>query len=157
MKKEKVYRRLAEHLDRLPGGFPPSKTGADLRLLEGLFSLEEAMLAIHMTQARETAQVIAERANLPLSQVQRLLEEMAQKGLIFSLKVSDGSLRYQAVQFGLVRDMQVKRQTLELLDDLSAYWSSIEAKSQVETIPQMRTIPVGESIEHHRIVAEFAE
>ena len=26
-----VYRRLAEHLDRLPGGFGPSETDADLQ------------------------------------------------------------------------------------------------------------------------------
>lgn len=28
-----VYRRLAEHLDSLPSGFPPATDGADLRLL----------------------------------------------------------------------------------------------------------------------------
>jgi len=56
--KEKIYRRLAEYLDRLPDGFPPSETGADLRLLEWLFTPEEAELAIHLTLERETAQVI---------------------------------------------------------------------------------------------------
>lgn len=27
---EGVYRRLADHLDRLPGGFAPSESGAEL-------------------------------------------------------------------------------------------------------------------------------
>ena len=31
---EQVYRKLAEHLDRLPGGFTLSETGADLRRMQ---------------------------------------------------------------------------------------------------------------------------
>jgi hypothetical protein len=38
----KHYRDLAKHLDRLPGGFPPSETGAEIRLLERLFTPDEA-------------------------------------------------------------------------------------------------------------------
>ena len=36
------YRKLAQHLDRLPGGFAPSATGAELRLLRRLFTPQEA-------------------------------------------------------------------------------------------------------------------
>ena len=64
--KEETYRRLAEHLDRLPGGFAPSETGADLRLLQRLFTPEEAELATHLTVEREEAEVIARKAGLPL-------------------------------------------------------------------------------------------
>jgi Na+-translocating ferredoxin:NAD+ oxidoreductase subunit B len=78
-----IYRRLAEHLDRLPGGFAPSDTGADLRLLQGLFTPEEAELAIHLTLEREEAQAIAARAGLPIAEAQQRLDEMALKGLIF--------------------------------------------------------------------------
>lgn len=30
------YQKLAQHLDKLPGGFPPSDSGAELRLLKRL-------------------------------------------------------------------------------------------------------------------------
>ena len=43
------YSELAKHLDKLPGGFPPSETGADIRLLKRLFSPEQAELAVHLT------------------------------------------------------------------------------------------------------------
>jgi len=42
MMDSKHYTNLAEHLDKLPGGFPPSETGAEIRLLERLFTPEEA-------------------------------------------------------------------------------------------------------------------
>ncbi len=147
MNKE-TYQRLAQHLDQLPDGFPPSSTGADLRLLERLFTPEEASLAIHLTLEREPAQVIADRAGLPLDRVQPRLDEMAQKGLIFAAQAEDGSSLYQAVPMVVgIYEMQINNLSQELLDDFHAYWSSTIERSQVETIPQMRIIPVGESIE----------
>ena len=56
---DKRYRDLAEHLDRLPGGFPPSETGAEIRLLERLFTPEEAALSIHLALERESVEIIA--------------------------------------------------------------------------------------------------
>jgi ferredoxin len=44
--------------------------------------------------------------------------------------------------------MQIKDLSKELLDQFIAYWSSIKKRPQVNTIPQLRTIPVGESIAH---------
>jgi hypothetical protein len=52
---EEVYRKLAEHLDKLPGGFRPSETGADIRLLKGLFTPQEAEYATHLTLERARA------------------------------------------------------------------------------------------------------
>jgi hypothetical protein len=47
------YKRLARHLDSLPGGFPPSESGVELRLLRRMFTLQEAELAVHLTLERE--------------------------------------------------------------------------------------------------------
>ena len=80
---EEDYRRLAKHLDRLPGGFPPSDTGAELRLLKGLFTPEEANLATYLTLHQEEAHVIAARAGRPLAETEQELSGMAEKGLIF--------------------------------------------------------------------------
>ena len=41
-----IYQKLANHLDNLPGGFAPSDTGAELRLLKRLFTPEEAELSV---------------------------------------------------------------------------------------------------------------
>jgi hypothetical protein len=61
------YQQLAQHLDKLPGGFPPSDSGVELRLLKRLFTPEEADLAVHLTLDREEARVIAERIKVPIT------------------------------------------------------------------------------------------
>jgi electron transport complex protein RnfB len=147
---EASYRGLAEHLDRLPGGFPPSETGAELRLLKRLFTPEEAELAVHLTLEREEAQIIAERAGLPLAKTEQRLDEMAHKGLIFSIHPDDGPPLYQAVPFVIgIYEFQVNRLTEGLLQDLAEYWNTQRQRPRAQTIPQMRTIPVGQSIEPH--------
>jgi len=147
---ERIYRRLAEHLDRLPDGFPPCETGEDLRLLEHLFAPEEAELAVHLTLDQEKAEVIAGKAGLPLAQVAPRLDEMAQKGLIFAARSSDGTSLYQAAPLVVgIYEWQIKNMSQELLDDFLAYWSTAKEMPPVETIPQMRTIPVGQSIDRH--------
>lgn len=145
---EAIYRRLAEHLDTLPDGYPPTETGVELRVLKRLFTPAEATLAVHLTLERETAAVIAERAALPTEAVARRLSEMAQKGLIFSVEPSDGQVLYQAVPFVVgIFEFQVDRLSSEFLADLAEYAAARGEWPQVKTIPQLRTIPVGLSIE----------
>ena len=91
---DEVYRRLVEHLDRLPDGFPPSETGADVALLKRLFTPQEAELAVHLSLDREEARAIAERAGLPLPEAERRLEEMADKGLIRPIYAEGEPTRY---------------------------------------------------------------
>ena len=142
------YHRLAEHLNRLPGGFPPSSTGAEIRLLRTLFTPEEANLATHLTLERETAASVADRAGLPLAVAEQRLSGMADKGLIFAVQPDDAPSRYQAVPFVVgIYEFQVNNLSAELLTALDDYWRTQEQEPRPPTIPQMRTIPVHESIE----------
>ena len=43
-----VYRRLQQHMDRMPLGYPSTKTGEDIDLLKAVFSTEQAAVAIHL-------------------------------------------------------------------------------------------------------------
>ena len=88
---ESVYRKLAEHLDKLPGGFEPSETGADIQLLMRLFTPEQAELATYLSLDREDAHAISIKAGLTYDVTQRLLDEMVQKGLIFAVYPENGS------------------------------------------------------------------
>jgi electron transport complex protein RnfB len=147
---DQSYRKLSEHLDRLPGGFAPSDTGADLRLLRRLFTPEEAELATHLTLDREPAQVIAGRAGLPIGEAEQRLYEMSDKGLILCIQPDDGPALYQAAPFVIgIYEFQVNNLTEGLLQDLEAYWSTMQQRPRPQTIPQIRTIPVGKTIEPH--------
>ena len=148
MTKEEIYQKLAEHLDRLPGGYDPSDTGADIRLLQRLFTPDEAELATHLTLDREEARAIAEKAGLPLAETEQRLKEMSEKGLIFSVQPKDGPALYQAAPWVIgIYEFQVNRLTEGFLQDLDDYWSTTISRSQPKTIPQMRTIPIGKTIE----------
>ena len=54
-----IYERLAAKLDALPNGFPATPDGAEIRLLEKLFTPEEAYLACHLSRQPQTAAEIA--------------------------------------------------------------------------------------------------
>src|SRR4030042_2828049 len=96
---ETIYQKLADHLDQLPGGFISSDAKVDLRLLQRLFTKEEAKLAIHLTLDRENVEVISSRAKLPIKETEQRLNEMSSKGLIFSIQYEDSPALYQAVPF----------------------------------------------------------
>lgn len=143
-----VFKKLADHLDKFPGGFPPTDTGKELRLLKRLFTPEEAELAMHLTLDREEARVIAERTGFAPAEAERKLREMARKGLIFSVEPEDSPALYQAVPWVVgIYEFQVKKLDRDFIEDMDDYESNIRPNSVTESIPQIRTIPVGKSIE----------
>ena len=62
-----IYKRLAEHLDNLPGGFPRTESGVEIRILRRLFTPEDAEFATQLTLIPEEPRVIARRAKIPVS------------------------------------------------------------------------------------------
>ena len=80
---DNVYHQLARHLDNLPGGFPSTDSGVELRILQQLFSEPDAALALKLTVIPETPRVVARRSGLTETEAAGRLEAMAAKGLIF--------------------------------------------------------------------------
>ncbi len=143
-----VYERLAQHLDKLPGGFSPSPSGVELRLLKRLFTPKEAELALHLTLDREEAGVIAGRAGLDLGEARRRLRKMARKGLIFSVEPKGAPALYQAVAWIVgIYEFQVNNLDEGFVRDLNEYFRTKGKPSRPQSIPQIRTIPIERSIE----------
>jgi Pyruvate/2-oxoacid:ferredoxin oxidoreductase delta subunit len=141
-----VYERLAQFLDRLPAGFPKTEDGREVDLLRRIFSPAEAELAQHLTLIAEPARVIARRAKRPPDEVAEQLESMARKGLIYSIHSSNGPPKYMATQFAVgVFEFQVGRLDREMAGETLTYLDSVPT-SFWEQMPQLRTVPVGESI-----------
>ena len=57
---ETVYEKLRDHLDSLPGGYPATDNGVELRILKRLFTPEEAALAQQLTMKFETSQTFCQ-------------------------------------------------------------------------------------------------
>jgi Na+-translocating ferredoxin:NAD+ oxidoreductase subunit B len=144
---EETYRRLAAHLDRLPGGFGSHDEAVEQRLLRTLFSPEEAELAVHLTLERETAAVIGARAGLSPQAAEERLAEMARKGLILPVTQGEGATLYHAIPYVVgIWEFQMHRKDPEWLQASTDYWRT-QRRRQAVGPRQMRTIPIGESIE----------
>ncbi len=144
-----VYEKLAGHLDNLPAGFPRTESGVEMRILRRLFTPQEAELATRLSLIAEDAHVIARRAGLPYEETAQRLDEMERKGLIFALHKEGRTTRYQALGYVVgIYEFQVKRMDPEIIKDFEEYgpeWFDLDLWKKS---PQMRTIPVGESIDH---------
>jgi hypothetical protein len=49
---DSIYDELREFLDRLPGGFPQTESGVEMRILRKLFDLDEARMELNLAPAR---------------------------------------------------------------------------------------------------------
>ena len=155
-----VYQRLAAYLDRLPAGFPPSPGGTELKILRKLFTPEEAELFTHLSLLGESARVVAFRARLPQAQAAAMLETMAEKGLISANYTPDRPAEYSVNQYvvGFLEE-QVDHLDRELAELTEAYIPVFFKDGPWSKVPQIRTIPIRESIpvEHAVMPYERAE
>jgi len=142
-----IYEQLATFVDHLPAGYPRTESGVELRILRKLFTQEEAELFMHLTLLGEEPRVIALRAKLPVEVVSQRLDEMEKKGLVFGDHRSGKPTGYLALQFVVgFWEGQVNRLDHELVDDFEEYFPSFANAELWRKAPQIRTIPVGESI-----------
>lgn len=143
---EKMYRKLAQRLDASPDGFPGTESGAELRLLAKLFTLQEAALAGVMHMAPETASEIADRAGVDHDVALQTLEEMATRELISSGR-GEGqpvfALRPFVVGF---YEAQLPRMDVELAALVEQYLQDSQFGFLRDVPSFHRVIPVGEAI-----------
>jgi len=140
------YRKLAQHLDKLPNGFPATEQGIELSILRYLFDPDEAELAIHLRLTLETAEVIAQRVNQPVADVATKLQIMSRKGLIFSIETKDRPPVYMAAQFVPgIWEHNVNNLTPQFVRDVETYMPKL-AETALNALPPLRTIPIGRSL-----------
>lgn len=141
------FSRLAKYLDSLPAGFPPTEDGLELRILKKLFSEEEAALALHLTLLNEEVPVIARKAGLAPNRTAQLLEGMVHKGLISSSYPEGKPPSYAISQFVIgFYEGQVNRLDPEFVELVEAYMPFYVDHGPWKKFPQVRTIPINETI-----------
>ncbi|MCK5097583.1 MAG: 4Fe-4S ferredoxin, partial [Desulfobacteraceae bacterium] len=69
-----IYKKLALHLNKTPGGFPETESGVELRILKQLFIEEEAELACSLVMMPEQVKDIAKRLDKDEEQLEKLLK-----------------------------------------------------------------------------------
>ncbi len=142
-----IYERLATFVDRLLAGFPRTESGVELRILHKLFTAEEAELFMHLTLLPEEPSVIAYRAKQPVESVCDRLDEMDKKGLVYAEHRPGKPTRYIALQWAIgFYEGSVGRIDAGLAKDVEEYKPAFLRPELWGKVPQLRTIPIGESI-----------
>jgi len=153
---DKLYRDLQVHLDDQTIGFPATESGSDIRLLKQLFPAEQAKIAMFLTYKYETLEQIHERAKksgISMEELERGLDETASRGVIGRRK-KDGAKEYRNIPYIVgMAEAAASNPTPELIQAHTEYsedglfWNAFLTTE----VPQMRTIPIEQSItpEHH--------
>lgn len=140
-----IYQKLAKHLDSLPGGFPPTDTGVEFRILKRLFTPDEAEFALYLTLIPEESRVVARRAKISTQDASRRLDTMARKGLIYRIGSKGGQPRYMACQYVIgIWEFHVNDLDEGLAKDMGEYMPFLFDHAWKK--PQLRTIPVNRSL-----------
>jgi ferredoxin len=161
-----LYRKLQEHFDTFPVGYPSTTSGAEIRILKQLFTPEEARIALnlkfsHSFEDFEPLESIHERLKslgftYIRDELENHLDNMAKKGAIKSLKIGNQKTYSAAFLMIGMFEFQVNKLTKEFAEDTKKYMNEAFVEEMGRTLPlQMRTIPVGVSVEHDIKVADF--
>ncbi len=152
-----VYHDLREQLDQYSVGFPSTESGVEMKILEKLFSEEEAGLYLDLSMMLETPEAVAQRSGREPEKVSAVLERMVDKGLIFRLKKGD-SLKYGAVPFVVGSfEYQLKGMDREFAELYDQYFMEAFGKQGIAQGSPLRTVPVNKSIDHAWPVAPYED
>ena len=151
---EDIYRQLQKHFDRAPVGYPPTKSGVELKLLKDLFTEEEARIALNLSIVPETINKILSRfkmQELSAAELEDHLDRMAEKGTIMSsIKSKKNPMKVYSrmpLAFGMF-EFQVNRLDKDTARDFYDYLDEAFAEEFVSTpTKQMRTIPLNIKID----------
>ncbi len=141
------YQLLAERLDSLPNGFPPTPDGIELKLLARLYTPQEAALAAQLRLALETPEQIAMRDGGEAQEIRATLKSMARRGLIKAGR-GEGGVGYGLMPFVVgIYEMQVGSLDAELAGLFERYHQQAFGEMLSVQPAFHRVIPVGESVQ----------
>lgn len=153
-----VYEQLADRLDAIPNGYPRTESQVELRLLEKLFTPEEASIAVVMCLTPESPADIAQRAGIEKVTARRLLKEMLRNGLI-GVKKGGYGLGFHLIPFVVgIYEFNLHRMDEEFANLFERYVQETRGRAVLSFGPPVhRVIPVQESIATGMEIAPYAQ
>jgi Na+-translocating ferredoxin:NAD+ oxidoreductase subunit B len=144
---ENTFERLAVRLNELPNGFPPTEDGSELRLLEKIFTPEEAELAAQLRLTLETPKQLAARIGGDPKELKAQLKTMLRKGLITAGK-AEGGLGYGLLPFVVgIYEMQMAVLDEEMSRLFEAYYHQAFGHMLNLEPAFHRVVPVNETVQ----------
>jgi len=158
-----VFRRLQEHLDTMPIGFPATQSGVDIKVLKHLFTPEYAEIALKLKFQPEPLKKVYRRfkkSGMQLEELEQKLDDMYFKGLINrgSRDIGDSVEKYYAIAALIIGmyEYQLGRLTKDLYTDHEQYVDEAFIDEYNSSgIPQLRVIPIEETLEYEQGIASY--
>ena len=161
-----IYRKLQQHLNKMPIGFPSTKSGSDIRLLQHLFTPEEAEIAMLLKfgwdRDLETIDTIYERIKdkkIPKDKLEQKLDNLAKKGLIMFKREGDIKYYGNALLMVGIFEFQVNRLDKfpkEFIKDFHDYFDEAWLKEVFKVkAAQLRVVPVEKSITIEQSISNY--
>ncbi|MHA1504750.1 MAG: 4Fe-4S binding protein [Candidatus Heimdallarchaeota archaeon] len=137
------YIALSDTLDNIPNGFCKVEDGTHLRLLEWIFTPEEAALASLLKLRTERVSKIAKRARMSEDEALKLLKTMRKKGQL-RISVKKGETRYGLYPFVVgIYEEQVNRMDAEFAHLFEEYVQKTRGEVLFSSSPPIqRVIPI---------------
>ena len=161
-KSDQAYINLQKHLNSQAVGFPATKSGAEINILKHIFTPAEAEIALAINYKYEPLDIIYSRAKhlvKSLEDLEKRLDDIQKKGGI-EFKIKKGRKHYCTAPLVVgMYEFQIDRLTPEFIEDFNTYTSDMKFGIEYLSteLPQMRTIPVAESIHPQHNVNTFDE
>jgi len=156
---DRLYRLLQQHLNKQAVAFPSVRSGADIRFLKMLFTPDEARLALHLSY-KPTAQPQVAAGAAPefsAAEVDRFLNSAFQKGAL-AWKEQDGMSYWHVVPMVIgMYEFQDGAPSPEFLAAARDYMRTLAFGKAFLAVdpPQMKTIPINQSIPTDHPVATY--
>ncbi len=143
-----VFQKLRDQLNLYSVGYPRTKSGAEIKILERLFTEEEAHLFLQLSPIPTAEAAIASQQGYSPSHIRTLLDRMYDKGLIYR-RVKGETAKYGAIPFleGIFQN-QVEAMDGELALLFDQYFEESFHINITACKPVLvhRTIPVNQAI-----------
>ncbi len=150
-----VYLRLRTFLDKLPGGYPTTESGVEIKILKKLFTPEDAEIVMKLKPMPESVGKISERLNMQPEEASVKLEKLAKDGSIYRVR-SGETPYYMAIQFVVgIYEFHLNTIDHELAELMEEYFPYLgKAWKNTKTL-QLRVVPVGSAIDAAPQIAAY--
>nr|MDO8111251.1 4Fe-4S binding protein [Candidatus Sigynarchaeota archaeon] len=160
-----AYDALQKHLDKMPLGFPRTRSGSYRNVLKFIFRNEdEVRVAIHMSYKPESIKTIHERiGGMSLETVQSALESMERHGGVMKIE-RDGEPRYYLhpflpgmLEYGILGEYRDKGSIATLHDNTDDFMFKYVIDMFCAERRPFREIPIEASLTPEHGVATYDE
>lgn len=145
-----IYTKLADVLNTLPNGFPPTKTGIELALLKMVFTPDEAELFCDLQLTPETAAEISQRTGRPLENLEHELNAMWHRGEIHC-STWEGVKRFKMIPWVVgIYELQLERMNREFAELCEQYKMVLGPQLLMARPQLMQVLPIEQEIPVHQ-------